>query len=345
MAYDGADAIHVARSLPLLAPQAGLLTPVDVPAVPECVLGGNNPCATAPIRQCVCPPGGLAVDAGSGLVYVSYTRQNGGSNGGGVGIARSDDQGLTWSYSSVPGTGSSGSAFDTQWNFAPIRVDSAGNVYVAWGESQGVQTDANGQSFASKGVAIRYSWSSDHGSTWHAPVTVSTTTATNVLPSLDVVSPGVVDIAWYGSNSTGDPNLVPATATWNLMFAQVTDALGNPSFAPLTAVAGVHTGCIQSGGVKQCADRSLLDFFQLVVDHAGMANIVFPVGNADANGLSQTTLQFTRQVTGAAGPVATAKVNTGSGHSAVAPGGAADAAGWDAAGTTARVEYRSIRCF
>jgi hypothetical protein len=52
-------------------------------------------------------------------------------------VARSDDLGLTWTFFSIPGTGSTGSAFDTEWNFAPVKVDGQGNVYVAWGELLG----------------------------------------------------------------------------------------------------------------------------------------------------------------------------------------------------------------
>jgi len=52
----------------------------------------------------------------------------------GVGIAASYDLRLTWSFFSIPGTGSTDSACDTEWNFDPVKVDGQGNVYVAWGE-------------------------------------------------------------------------------------------------------------------------------------------------------------------------------------------------------------------
>jgi hypothetical protein len=84
------------------------------------------------VLQCVCPPGGIAADRNSGSVYITYSRQNGAADGG-VGVARSDDLGLTWQYFSIPGTGSTGSAFDTEWNFQPVKVDALGNVYVHLG--------------------------------------------------------------------------------------------------------------------------------------------------------------------------------------------------------------------
>jgi hypothetical protein len=286
LAYDGVDAIHVAKTAPLATAAAGLTFPQDVPAVPECLIGGSNPCSSPPVRQCVCPPGGIAVDQVSGSVYVSYSRQNGAGLGGGVGIARSDNGGLTWTYLSIPGTGSTGSAFDTEYNFIPVKVDSAGNVYALWAEGRNI--DANG--VAAGGVAIRYAYSKDHGVTWSTPLTVSTT-SNGVFPTMDIVSPGVVDLAYYGTSAGGDPNLVPATASWNLYSARTTTGLGTPAFTTATAATAVHTGCIQVGGHASCSDRSLLDFFQLVVDHVGKANIIFTVGNVS----SGTKLEFVKQ--------------------------------------------------
>jgi hypothetical protein len=279
MVYDGIDAVHVARASLLVDPQGGIAFVQDVAAVPECLIGGHyllrndqpkialaNPCYSGTpvsVRQCVCPPGGIAVDAGTGSVFITYSRQNGDA-GGGVGVARSDDLGLTWHTYDIPGTGSTGSAFDTEWNFQPVKVDSLGNVYVTWGE---VTKDGS--------VQIRFAVSKDRGLHWSTPVTVSTTTATNVFPTMDLVGPGQVDIGYYGTTSSGDPNNV--TGTWNVYLAKSTNALtSTPSFKPQVAVAGIHTGAIESS--NETSDRSLLDFFQLGVDPAGKANIVYTAG-------------------------------------------------------------------
>jgi hypothetical protein len=244
--------------------------------------------------MCVCPPGGIAVDQKSGAVYVTYSRQNGAGVGGGVGVARSDDGGLTWTNMSIPGTGSTGSAFDTEYNFAPVKVDSAGTVYVAWGEGRKIVSDANGNSVATGGVAIKYAYSTTHGATWSTPVTLSRTNGTATFPTLDVVSPGVVDVAWYGTSATADPNLVPASASWAVDFARVSAAnTSRPAFTPVAAVKAIHTGCIQTGGsgASLCNDRSLLDFFQLAVTSAGKADIIYTAGTAAAG----TNLYFVRQ--------------------------------------------------
>jgi len=289
MVYDGVDAVHVAKSAPLVAPQAGVLLAQDVPVIAESAVsvGIGISGVSAPVRQCVCPPGGIAVDPSSGSVYVTYSKQNGGADGGGVGVARSDDGGLTWTNMSIPGTGSTGSAFDVEWNFAPVKVDSNGTVYVAWGEGRNISSGvANG------GVVIKYAYSTDKGAHWSAPVTLSTSSGTATFPTLDVVSPGVIDVAWYGTSATGDPNTVPASASWDVDETQVTAAnTASPAFTPQTAVSGIHSGCIQTGGTAGCSDRSLLDFFQLVVDGAGKANVIYAAGSA----ASGTNLWFVRQ--------------------------------------------------
>jgi hypothetical protein len=117
--------------------------------------------------------------------------------------------------------------------------------------------------------------SRDHGLTWTNPVKVSSTTATNVFPTMDLVAPGSVDVGYYGTTTPGGPNTV--NATWNVYLARSINALSAaPSFFPAMAVAGIHTGAIESS--NESSDRSLLDFFQLVVDANGKANIIYTAG-------------------------------------------------------------------
>ncbi len=296
MAWDGFTALYAQKSLPLVAPQAGILPGQTVPVIGESAVAlGGGP--SLPVRECVCPPGGIAVDnssgPGAGTVYVTYSRQNGGSDGGAVGVGISTDSGLTWTNTSIPGTGSTGSAFDVEYNFIPVKVDSNGTVYAVWGEGRNITTDANGNSIATGGVAIRYAYSTDHGIHWSTPRTLSTQ-RTTTFPTLDVVSLGVIDVAWYGTTASGDPNLVGPKASWDVDFAQVLRAdTSSPQVTSATAVSGIHHGCIQTGGSGSslCSDRSLLDFFQLAVDHSGLANIIYTKGDATRG----TTLMFTRQ--------------------------------------------------
>jgi hypothetical protein len=106
---------------------------------------------------------------------------------------------------------------------------------------------------------------------------------------LDLVGPGKVDIAYYGTKSAGDPNSFTKT-TWNVYLAKSTNALGRtPSFGTKVAVAGIHIGSIESS--NGTSDRSLLDFFQVAIDPAGKANIIYTAGD-ETNG---TNLFFTRE--------------------------------------------------
>jgi hypothetical protein len=87
-----------------------------------------------------------------------------------------------------------------------------------------------------------------------------------------------------------DPNL-DTSGQWNLYYAQVTGAdTATPAISPLVAVQDMHNGCIQTGGGASCADRSLLDFFQ-VTDVSGHPNIIYTVGDASAG----VNLYFTKR--------------------------------------------------
>ena len=334
MVWDGETSLDVQKSAALSQPQLGILPGQEVPVIPE-TAATTSTIDGLPVRACVCPPGGIAVDQNSGQVYVTYSRQNGSGIGGGVGVARSDNSGVSWTTMSIPGTGSTGSAFDVEYNFAPVKVDNNGTVYVAWGEGRNI---AGPSGAANGGVAIKYAYSKDHGATWSIPVTVSTISNTATFPAMDVVSPGVIDVAWYGTTATGDPNEVAASTSWDLDFAQVTGAdTASPSFTPSAAVTGTHTGCIQTGNLATCTDRSLLDFFQVTVDHSGMAGIIYANGNANPDGTSNTHLYFVHQIVVVPTPTPTPSP-TPSKHGKKPPHGAATS-------DTARPQYRSIRSF
>jgi hypothetical protein len=104
-----------------------------------------------------------------------------------------------------------------------------------------------------------------------------------------LVAPGRVDIAYYGTKTAGDPNSL-TNATWNVYLAKSTNALARaPGFGTKVAVAGIHTGGIESS--NGTSDRSLLDFFQVAVDPAGKANITYTAGD-ETNG---TNLFFTKE--------------------------------------------------
>lgn len=295
--WDGGSSINYSYTTSGQPPQAVQMVGPNA-VVPESAVNSSN--TPDSVRECVCPPGGIATDnttgAHSGRVYVSYSYQHG------TAISYGDLTGTcpactvaTWTGpitipGSDTGTGSV-SAFEDEWNFDPIKVDGNGTLYVVWAHA----LNFNGTVAGSGGVQEYYSYSTTGGTTWHGPFKLSTETGTTTFPTMDVVSPGVLDVAWYGdpSSTTTDPNTVPSTDTWNMYYTRVTGAnTDTPTFSPEIAVSGMHTGCIQSGGngSSECSDRSLLDFFQLTDDTCGNPNVIYTGGDV-TNGVQ---LYFTK---------------------------------------------------
>lgn len=283
IAYDGLDALHVSGTAALINPLLGVQAITDTIVVPESAVETNA--IPDSVRACVCPPGGIASDnsAGphAGRVYVSYSYQHG------TAISYSDPTctlvgcaTLTWTGPiTIPNSGTSGSAEENEWNFDPISVDSNGTVYVAWAHAPGF--DATNK-LAPNGVGIELASSTDGGAHWNGPVTLSTSTATNTFPTMSVVSPGNVQVAYLGApGATGDPNDAPGAQQWNVYLSSVTGAnTATPSVAaPVVAIASMHNGCIQTGSGALCADRSLLDFFTLITDLSGQPNIIYAGGD------------------------------------------------------------------
>src|SRR4029077_4265322 len=113
--YDGFDALHVSNTASLVNPAAGIQTISDNVVVPEsAVNSGSTPDS---VRECLCPPGGIAADHSNGVhagrVYVSYSYQHG------TAISYSDPTctslactTATWTGPIlIPNSGSGGSAF------------------------------------------------------------------------------------------------------------------------------------------------------------------------------------------------------------------------------------------
>ncbi len=170
-------------------------------------------------------------------------------------VTRSTDLGQTWTASLVY-TAPSGAALNNV--FPALAVDPAnGTLYAAWSDAH----------------TVSLSRSTDHGSTWSAPVAVS------VVPAVTAVFPwiaarnGLVDVVYYGTTSTSkdDP-----TAIWNTYMAQSTDA-GAHFTQVLVSDHANHVGPICTGGIS-CAPgtRNLLDLFEIALDpRSGKAAIIY----------------------------------------------------------------------
>jgi hypothetical protein len=285
--YDGATSIRVANTAPITTPQLGVQAVNDNVVIPEVAV--NSPSIPDNVRACVCPPGGIAIDnttdAHAGRVYVTYSHQRGEA------ISYSDPGtggATTWTQALINDVPAGASAFQDEWNFSPVKVDDNGTVYVMWAHALTFASNLAG----SGGVEEYYSFSKDGGATWHAPILLSTVPGTTTFPTMDIAANGTLDTAWYGTSATGDPNSVASGATWNIYYARINNADTNsPSFTPVVAVQDMHNGCIQTGGGKSCADRSLLDFFQITSD-PGNPDIIYDSGDS-TNGVN---IWFTKRV-------------------------------------------------
>ena len=178
-------------------------------------------------------------------------------------------------FSSVQTPPSPGGLIGLGRLFSDVAADSAGNIYAVW-------VDINNNN-------VYLSASTDTGTTWTTPVQVNGDPAnSNVMPWAVAGAPGILDIAFYGTDIRGDPNTFPSwlnnrvAATgikWFVYFVQVQSATsGSPTIYQVKAsehptdygqICTGGLGCSVSGG-----DRTLADFFTLAIDHDGAARIV-----------------------------------------------------------------------
>jgi hypothetical protein len=102
----------------------------------------------------------------------------------------SSDAGRTWSPPRKVGAAAGSIAVLTWWIDGDLGTDRAGNLYATW-DTQTASGDIGW-----------ISYSTDHGSTWSAPLRV-TGGHGNALHNVEVVGagPGVADVAWQSDNS------------------------------------------------------------------------------------------------------------------------------------------------
>lgn len=185
-------------------------------------------------------------------------------------------------------------------NFVVTSMDSARNLYVTW-VGRDNTTPANRQVFvaaapANNSTAVN-GCTTNCWNNWTTPLQISDGSsasgdAVNVFPWIKAGGPGAVDAVWYGDQSKLDPSATctPLSAgchVWNVFMNQVvfpTDSTGAVIHAtPVTNLAKVTphpmdyydiclsgTGCVLSQG-----NRNLADYFEVTIDHAGAAEIVY----------------------------------------------------------------------
>jgi hypothetical protein len=152
-----------------------------------------------------------------------------------------------------------------------IDVDSAGNVYIAWDES----------GLGGRDAGIWYSYSTDGGRTWVAPIRVDKDSRTDIWPWIAVGDPGRVAVAWFGNDSElpgHNAELAGPEDGWNVYVGQTILGLGcgkSPAsgFRVTRATPEpFHVGTVCMGGTicqAQRVDRRLGDYFTIDVDTTG----------------------------------------------------------------------------
>ena len=235
-------------------------------------------------------------------------------------LAQSTDGGLTWkTYTVFKGDTSNGKAANYANIFGNLAIDSGGNYYALFA---GTADDNN---TPSNPYHVYLEVSTDHGHTWGTPIQVdhdANGAGTHVLPHFAVTTPGNVDVVWYGTTATGEPNGVcgtlvsqslcnagfppytdPKAPAWNVYLAQSTNALSaSPTFKQVAAnAAPTHFGRICTNGIVcGSSDRSLLDFISVAVDCKGFAHIAYGGNTKAQEDAGETFVHVANQTAGSA---------------------------------------------
>jgi hypothetical protein len=203
--------------------------------------------------------------------------------------------------------------------FGTLAIDSGGNYYALF---DGTANDSNP---AANPYHAYLEVSRDHGHTWSKPIQVdhdANGAGTHVFAHLAVTAPGNVDVVWYGTTATGEPNGVcgtvasqspctdgfppysdPAAPAWNVYLAQSTNALSaTPSFRQVAAnPTPTHYGRICTNGlVCGASDRTLLDFISVTADCHGLAHVTYGANTKQQETAGQTFVHVANQTGGQA---------------------------------------------
>ncbi len=205
----------------------------------------------------------------------------------------------------------------TGGDFPTMAIDRAGNLYTVWEQAP---IDAGGQVIGD--TVLKYSYSTNQGNTWAAPIQIDTSGApvgtlhTNVFAWMAAGDDGRVAIVWYGTPGaptfpSGGPDSCPATCDWSLWMVQTLNGhAATPTFtAPILASEHfIHRGSIQTLIGGQTGDRSLGDFLQARMGSLGEVQ----VGYADSNNITEAFAPhgtFVRQNSGTGLLAASSPIN------------------------------------
>jgi len=214
-----------------------------------------------------------------------------------------------------------GAGQKTGANFPTLAIDSVGNLYAVWEQAPlGPATNATGDLAITGDTVLKYSYSTDQGNHWSAPITIDTSGSAdgvlhnNVFAWISAGDNGRVNIVWYGTPATANlggtfdfagcgqnvlnpppggkningPDAVDGLwSVWMVQSLNAHDPSGVVFTAPVRASAHpVHRGGVQSiiGGQCGWASRALGDYLQLRTGVKGEAHVSY----ADSNNVVGT---------------------------------------------------------
>jgi hypothetical protein len=239
-------------------------------------------------------------------------------------LAQSTDGGATWTTHPVFKANTSNGKQPNFANiFGTLAIDSKGNYYALF---DGTKDDANADTHP---YHVYLVVSKNHGQTWSKPIQVDHDfggAGTHELADFAVTTPGNVDVVWYGTSRTGEPNGVCGTVVsqapctnskgkpdgfpaysskkapaWRVYLAQSLNALGkHPAFREAVVdTTPTHYGQLCSNGIVcGSSDRSLLDFISVGIDCGGFAHVTYAGNTKQQEAKGQTFIHVSNQTGG-----------------------------------------------
>ena len=217
--------------------------------------------------------GNLAIDPGSHTVYQTFS---GIANAGEVACSQAGTCGYHVVYMAVSTDGGKTFTDHVVYNnpdntvsyghqFVNVSIDRAGNVYSVYNDNHNMY----------------YSYSTNHGTSWSAPVQVNKAPSnTAIFPWSVANGAGHLDIVWYGTSyydGVNPPDNYPSSAIWYVYMAQNLHATkSGSSFTEVQVTPEVHSGGVCEGGVTCTGNRDLFDDFGVAASPmTGLASIVY----------------------------------------------------------------------
>ncbi len=263
--------------------------------------------------------GNMQVNQTNGHVFAIHSAYKNAANPGAtdvVTVNKSTDGGATWTktVAFTPTVPSCSPDCTVGQDFAVLAIDKVGGLYAVWS-----QATVNMTSTITGPSHIYYAYSSNEGATWTAEQQVDAAatnaetgqpTDVDIFPWIAAGDPGKIDVVWYGTTRANNATPYDSgsqTTDWFPYLTQSSNANGSSAtFSTPVPIAQHpnHNGgiCTMGIGCTTGGDRSLADFFQVDVNKAGGADVIFADtsnnSNTSASGNQSALVDEARQISG-----------------------------------------------